>query len=83
MVVGGRDGIAPPAAMERRVAALRSAGTEVEYHVHPGLGHGFGPGTGTEAEGWIAEAVAFWARQAERRAGRPASPGGSAPTYYP
>lgn len=63
VVVGGRDGIAPPAAMERRVAALRSAGTEVEYRVYPGLGHGFGAGTGTEAEGWISQAVAFWARQ--------------------
>lgn len=65
VVVGGRDGIAPPAAMVRRIAALRSAGTEVEYHVYPNLGHGFGAGTGTEAEGWIGEAVAFWARQVE------------------
>lgn len=62
-VVGGRDGIAPPAAMEHRIAALRSAGTEVEYHVYPSLGHGFGAGTGTEAEGWIGEAVAFWMRR--------------------
>jgi acetyl esterase/lipase len=30
VVVGERDGIAPPAAMERRVAALRSIGTPVE-----------------------------------------------------
>jgi acetyl esterase/lipase len=65
VVVGGRDGIAPPAAMERRIAALRSTGTEVAYHVYPNLGHGFGAGTGTEAEGWIGEAVAFWARQVE------------------
>jgi acetyl esterase/lipase len=65
VVVGGRDGIAPPAAMERRITALRSAGTEVEYHVYPNLGHGFGAGTGTEAEGWIGKAVAFWARQVE------------------
>ena len=63
VVVGGRDAIAPPAAMERRVAALRSAGTEVAYRVYPNLGHGFGAGTGTEAEGWIGEAVAFWGRQ--------------------
>lgn len=65
VVVGGRDRIAPPAAMERRIAALRSAGTDVEYQVYPNLGHGFGAGTGTEAEGWIREAVAFWARQTE------------------
>lgn len=65
VVVGGRDAIAPPSSMERRVAALRSAGTEVEYHVYPNLGHGFGAGTGTEAEGWIGKAVAFWTRQAK------------------
>ena len=65
VIVGGRDGIAPPAAMERRIATLRSAGTAVEYHVYPNLGHGFGAGTDTEAEGWIGKAVAFWARQVE------------------
>jgi acetyl esterase/lipase len=65
VVGGGRDGIAPPAAMERRITALRSAGTEVEYRVYPHLGHGFGAGTGTEAEGWIGRAVAFWARHVE------------------
>jgi acetyl esterase/lipase len=65
VVVGGRDGIAAPATMEGRIAALRSGGTEVEYHVYPRLGHGFGAGTGTEAEGWIGDAVTFWARQVE------------------
>ena len=30
VVVGERDGIAPPSTMERRVAALRRAGTRVE-----------------------------------------------------
>lgn len=62
VAVGENDGIAPPAAMERRVAALRRAGTDVEYHRYPGVGHGFGPGVGTSAEGWIADAVRFWAR---------------------
>ena len=60
--VGETDRIAPPAAMERRLAALRRAGTDVEYHRYPGVGHGFGPGVGTSAEGWIADAVRFWAR---------------------
>jgi acetyl esterase/lipase len=59
-VVGDQDGIAPPSSMERRIAALRQAGTEVEYHTYKGLGHGFGPGIGTSAEGWIADAVRFW-----------------------
>ena len=60
VVVGEQDGIAPPSIMERRVAALRRAGTEVEYHKYKGLGHGFGPGIGTSAEGWIADATRFW-----------------------
>ncbi len=60
VVVGEQDGIAPPSVMERRVAALRQAGTEVAYHKYKGLGHGFGPGTGTSAEGWIADATRFW-----------------------
>jgi len=62
-VVGARDAIAPPASMERRVEALRRLGTEVDYRVYPGIGHGFGLGIGTRAEGWISEAVQFWQRQ--------------------
>jgi acetyl esterase/lipase len=60
VVVGEQDGIAPPSVMERRVAALRNAGTEVEFHRYSGLGHGFGAGTGTSAEGWIDQAIRFW-----------------------
>lgn len=60
VVVGEEDGIAPPSAMERRVATLRQAGTEVEFHKYKGLGHGFGPGTGTVAQGWITDATRFW-----------------------
>jgi len=62
VAVGETDGIARPAVMERRVAALRRAGTDVEYHRYPGVGHGFGLGVGTSAEGWIADAVRFWER---------------------
>ena len=60
VVVGEHDGIAPPSVMERRVAALRKAGTEVEFHRYANLGHGFGPGIGTSAEGWLERAVRFW-----------------------
>jgi acetyl esterase/lipase len=60
VVVGEEDGIAPPAIMESRVAALRKSGTPVEYHKYRNLGHGFGLGTGTSAEGWIFEAIRFW-----------------------
>lgn len=60
VIVGAQDMIAPPATMERRLAALRRIGTPVEYHRFPDLGHGFGPGVGTSAQGWIAKAVQFW-----------------------
>jgi len=63
VVVGEDDGIAPPAIMERRVAALRRAGTEVRYRKYRDVGHGFGVGGGTSAEGWITDAVRFWAAQ--------------------
>jgi acetyl esterase/lipase len=59
-VVGEHDGIAPPSVMERRVAALRKTGTDVEFHRYSDLGHGFGPGIGTSAEGWLDRAVRFW-----------------------
>jgi acetyl esterase/lipase len=62
VVVGEQDGIAPPSVMERRVAALRKAGTQVEFHQYIGIGHGFGAGTGTTAEGWIDRAIRFWER---------------------
>ena len=62
VVVGEDDRIAPADRMERRVEALRASGTEVEFHRFDDLGHGFGPGIGTSAEGWIGEAVGFWER---------------------
>jgi len=65
VVAGEHDGIAPPATMERRVAALRRAGTAVEYHKYSDVGHGFGVGAGTSAEGWIADAAQFWSKHIE------------------
>jgi hypothetical protein len=52
--------------VERRVAALRRLGTEVDYRKYTGIGHGFGLSTGTAAEGWIEDAVRFWMRQIKR-----------------
>jgi acetyl esterase/lipase len=69
VLVGEQDGIAPPSAMETRVRALRAAGTEVEFHRYTGVGHGFGPGIGTSAEGWLGRAAEFWER-ATRTGGR-------------
>lgn len=67
VVVGEQDGISPPSAMRRRVSALRGAGTEVAYREYPRVGHGFGLGIGTTAEGWIGEAIAFWRRHQSPR----------------
>ena len=66
VVVGEQDGIAPPSSMERRIAALRQAGTVVEYRKFANVGHGFGLGTGTSAQGWVADAIRFWERSVKR-----------------
>ena len=58
--VGDRDGIASWRVMERRLSGMEALGIATELHVYPGLGHGFGLGTGTAAEGWLDDAVAFW-----------------------
>lgn len=58
--VGERDGIANWRTMERRLQALSALGIPTEFHHYPGLSHGFGLGTGTVAEGWLDQAVAFW-----------------------
>lgn len=60
--VGDSDGIADWRTMQRRVEALEAMGVPTEFHVYEGLGHGFGLGTGTVAEGWFDLAVSFWER---------------------
>lgn len=61
--VGENDGIADWHTMERRINGLKAMGIDTEFHKYPKLGHGFGLGTGTSAEGWIDDAAAFWERQ--------------------
>lgn len=65
-VVGERDTIASPATMERRVAALRRHGTEVQFRKFPDVEHGFGLGIGTSAADWVEDAIGFWTRQNEK-----------------
>jgi hypothetical protein len=48
--------------MARRVAELHAAGTPTEFRRYPKVGHGFGLGIGTSAEGWLGEALRFWER---------------------
>ena len=63
--VGERDGIANWQTMQRRLSAMDALGIPTEFHHYPGLPHGFGLGTGTVAEGWLDQAVAFWEANAE------------------
>ena len=58
--VGTADGIASWRTMQRRIEAIRANGMDAEIEIFDGLGHGFGLGTGTVAEGWINNAVDFW-----------------------
>lgn len=44
--------------------ALEQNGVEHVYRVFKNAPHGVGPGTGTDAEGWLEEAAAFWEQQA-------------------
>ena len=58
--VGDSDGIANWRTMQRRIEAISAMSVATEFHVYQGLGHGFGLGTGTVAEGWFNLAVNFW-----------------------
>ena len=49
--VGTNDGIASFKTMERRINAIKANGTDAQIEVFRGLGHGFGLGQGTVAEG--------------------------------
>ena len=62
ITVAANDGIASANTVDLRVENLRNAGVEVEYRRYENAGHGFGLGTGTDAEGWLELAVQFWQR---------------------
>jgi acetyl esterase/lipase len=60
ITVSANDGIANASVVDKRVEHLRNAGVEVDYRRYRTAGHGFGLGTGTDAEGWLDHAVRFW-----------------------
>jgi acetyl esterase/lipase len=62
ITVAANDGIANVNTVEIRVENLRKAGADVEYKRYETAGHGFGLGTGTDAEGWLDLAADFWQR---------------------
>ncbi|MCM1382282.1 MAG: alpha/beta hydrolase [Muribaculaceae bacterium] len=61
--VGDSDGIANWRTMKSRLDNMSALGIATEFYVYEGLGHGFGIGTGTSAEGWLEDAVSFWEKQ--------------------
>jgi acetyl esterase/lipase len=62
ITVAANDGIANIDTVERRVENLKNAGVDVEFRRYQSAGHGFGLGTGTDAEGWVDLAVRYWQR---------------------
>ena len=60
VVLSADDGIVNVPTVDRRVQAMREAGIDVEYRKYRYAGHGFGLGTGTDAQGWLEHAVRFW-----------------------
>jgi acetyl esterase/lipase len=60
--IGENDGIASWRTMESRVNNLRAAGIDAEFHLYRNLGHGFGLGIATTAEGWLDKAADFWGK---------------------
>lgn len=60
--VGRNDGIANYKVMENRINKIKQNGTDAEIEIFDGLPHGFGLGIGTNAEGWINNAIEFWQR---------------------
>ncbi|GJH40046.1 hypothetical protein RCZ04_05960 [Capnocytophaga sp. HP1101] len=60
LTVASNDPIASADGMQRRTENLRLAGVPVAFHRYQTASHGFGLGTGTDAEGWLDLAVQFW-----------------------
>jgi acetyl esterase/lipase len=60
ITVSRDDSIVSVSVVDRRVADLRNAGIDVAYHKYENAGHGFGLGVGTDAQGWLEDAIQFW-----------------------
>lgn len=60
LTVAENDWIVNASGVERRVQNLRNTGVEVEFNNYESAGHGFGTGQGTDAEGWMEDAIEFW-----------------------
>ena len=69
-VIGENDAIASTAVMRERMDTLKSLGIDTEFHLYPDLGHGFGMGYGTTAQGWIDFALRFWEKHLQHRSNK-------------
>lgn len=63
LTVSEDDRIASVGSVDARAKNLERAGVQVEFRRYKNAGHGFGLGTGTDAEGWMDHAVKFWKSQ--------------------
>lgn len=59
-IVSADDPIVRVSNVENRIAGMRDAGIDVELRKYRNAGHGFGLGVGTDAAGWMEDAVRFW-----------------------
>lgn len=58
--ISADDHIASPSTMQQRINAIDAMGVDTEFILYQNASHGFGLGTGTDAEGWIDSAIGFW-----------------------
>ena len=60
---GDKDKSVPPINSNMMVQALQRYNVEHVYKMYTGVGHGVGLAIGTNAEGWIEEAIKFWLKK--------------------
>ena len=65
-MISENDPIDSARVMMERTEALRANGIPAEILVVKHSGHGFGMGTGTDADGWVDRALEFWKRQTRK-----------------
>jgi acetyl esterase/lipase len=63
IAIGETDRIVSADRVKNNVEASRKAGADIEFHLFRDTGHGFGLGTGTNAEGWFDNAIRHWERR--------------------
>lgn len=62
-IVSRDDPIAKAHVMKARLERMAALGIPTQFHLSQHAGHGFGLGTGSDVQGWEAEALEFWLRQ--------------------